>query len=185
MQKASSQLQASLEPSLKQLGALKEIQTANEIQQGGYIIVQVPVLFENQNLCVNVVFDDQDQIAGVNFSEYVEPSNVAALTLPEGAAEQELTLTMRDGKDLPATLTLPQGDQPAPVIILVHGSGPNDRNETLYGNTVFQDIAYRLARASRPPAMTNGPLFMALNAPGTHSLQWNRKRFRTLRISSV
>ena len=145
MQKASSQLQASLEPSLKQLGALKEIQTANEIQQGGYIIVQVPVLFENQNLCVNVVFDDQDQIAGVNFSEYVEPSNVAALTLPEGAAEQELTLTMRDGKDLPATLTLPQGDQPAPVIILVHGSGPNDRNETLYGNTVFQDIAYRLA----------------------------------------
>jgi len=81
----------------------------------------------------------------VIFSEYIEPSTVAALTLPEGTAEQELTLTMRDGKDLPATLTLPQGDQPAPVIILVHGSGPNDRNETLYGNTVFQDIAYRLA----------------------------------------
>ena len=89
MQKAAVQLQASLEPSLKQLGALKEIQKANEIEQGAYKIVQVPVLFENQNLSVNVVFNDQDQIAGVNFSEYVEPSDVAALTLPEGAREQE------------------------------------------------------------------------------------------------
>ncbi|WP_448910907.1 alpha/beta fold hydrolase [Holdemania massiliensis] len=145
MQKAAAQLQASLEPSLKQLGALKEIQKANEIEQGAYKIVQVPVLFENQNLSVNVVFNDQDQIAGVNFSEYVEPSDVAALTLPEGAREQELTITMRDGKDLPATLTLPNKEQPVPVIILVHGSGPNDRNETIYGNTVFKDIAYRLA----------------------------------------
>lgn len=33
---------------------------------------------------------------------------------------------------LPATLTIPKGTGPFPAVVLVHGSGPNDRDET-YG----------------------------------------------------
>jgi alpha-beta hydrolase superfamily lysophospholipase len=46
---------------------------------------------------------------------------------------------------LQGTLTLPNGTKPCAVVILVHGSGPNDRDETLNGNKIFRDIAWGLA----------------------------------------
>jgi hypothetical protein len=46
---------------------------------------------------------------------------------------------------LPATLTIPKGRGPFPGVVLVHGSGQNDRDETLGPNKVFRDIAWGLA----------------------------------------
>jgi alpha-beta hydrolase superfamily lysophospholipase len=45
---------------------------------------------------------------------------------------------------LPGTLTLPRGKAQAGVV-LVHGSGPNDRDETIGPNKVFRDLAHGLA----------------------------------------
>lgn len=48
---------------------------------------------------------------------------------------------------LPGILTLPaeaQPDKPVPVVILVHGSGPSDMNETVAANRPFLDIAQGL-----------------------------------------
>lgn len=47
--------------------------------------------------------------------------------------------------ELPATLTLPDGDGPFPAVVLVHGSGPLDRDETIGGTTLFADLADELA----------------------------------------
>ncbi|MBV8763194.1 MAG: alpha/beta fold hydrolase [Deltaproteobacteria bacterium] len=47
--------------------------------------------------------------------------------------------------ELPATLTLPDGDGPFPAVVLVHGSGPLDRDETIGGTTLFADLADALA----------------------------------------
>jgi alpha-beta hydrolase superfamily lysophospholipase len=47
---------------------------------------------------------------------------------------------------LPGTLTLPRsGEARFPLVILVHGSGPNDRDETIGPNKIFKDIASGLA----------------------------------------
>ncbi|MBW7476375.1 alpha/beta fold hydrolase [Paenibacillus oenotherae] len=46
---------------------------------------------------------------------------------------------------LPGTLTMPKGEGLHPVVILVHGSGPNDRDSTIGGTKVFKDIAAGLA----------------------------------------
>ncbi len=51
-----------------------------------------------------------------------------------------------EGVVLAGTLTLPQGDGPFPAAILVSGSGPQDRDETLFGHKPFLVIADYLTR---------------------------------------
>lgn len=46
---------------------------------------------------------------------------------------------------LPATLTMPNGPGPFPAVVLVHGSGPNDRDESIGPNKPFKDLAWGLA----------------------------------------
>ena len=50
------------------------------------------------------------------------------------------------GIKLAGTLTLPTGDKPAPAVILVSGSGPQDRNETVVGHRPFLVLADYLTR---------------------------------------
>ena len=43
--------------------------------------------------------------------------------------------------DLAGTLTLPKGKEKAPAVVLLAGSGPNDRNETIFGHKPFWVLA--------------------------------------------
>src|SRR5712692_10414563 len=45
----------------------------------------------------------------------------------------------------PAKLSLPVGAVPFPAVVLVHGSGPNDRDETVGQLKPFRDLAWGLA----------------------------------------
>ncbi len=47
--------------------------------------------------------------------------------------------------ELPGTLTIPKGNGPFNVILLIHGAGPNDRDESIGANKPFKDIAWGLA----------------------------------------
>ena len=42
---------------------------------------------------------------------------------------------------LPGTLTIPKGKGPFPAVVLIQGSGPNDRDETVGANHPFADLA--------------------------------------------
>ena len=46
---------------------------------------------------------------------------------------------------LPGTITIPNGKGPFPAVVLIHGSGPNDRDETVGANHPFADIAEGLS----------------------------------------
>ena len=46
---------------------------------------------------------------------------------------------------LGGTLLLPQGKPPWAAVVLVHGPGPNDRDETVHATHIFRDLAEGLA----------------------------------------
>ena len=50
------------------------------------------------------------------------------------------------GVTLSGTLTLPNAEGPFPTVLLIAGSGPNDRNETLLGHRPFLVLADYLTR---------------------------------------
>ena len=51
-----------------------------------------------------------------------------------------------DGVTLAGTLTLPDTEAPAPVVVLISGSGPQDRDEALAGHRPFLVLADHLTR---------------------------------------
>lgn len=59
------------------------------------------------------------------------------VTYPAGAA----------GVTIAGTLTLPPGSGPFPAVLLITGSGPQDRDETLMGHRPFLVLSDRLSRA--------------------------------------
>ncbi|WP_127484557.1 alpha/beta fold hydrolase [Paenibacillus ehimensis] len=63
---------------------------------------------------------------------------------PELYSEEEVTVGEGEAP-LPGTLTLPKGEGPFPAVVLVHGSGPNDRDEALGSYKLFRDLAVGLA----------------------------------------
>ena len=63
---------------------------------------------------------------------------------PKAFDEREMQVGV-DPWILPGTLALPKRDGPLPAVVLVHGSGPNDRDETIGPNKPFRDLAWGLA----------------------------------------
>ncbi|RMH91103.1 alpha/beta fold hydrolase [Lysobacter pythonis] len=78
----------------------------------------------------------------------VRPAQPAtpAPPVPADATYTERETKVGSGeRALPATLAMPQGAGPFPAVVLVHGSGPQDRDETIGPNKPFLDIARGLA----------------------------------------
>lgn len=66
------------------------------------------------------------------------------VTRPAGLMERELKVGV-EAFPLPATFTAPAGKWPWPLLVLVHGSGPQDRDESFGPTKPFQDLAWGLA----------------------------------------
>lgn len=102
--------------------------------------------FANGSLDIKITFDDATKIAGFYFSptKKVVKSPPPPYAKPESFEEIEITFGKKEW-ELPGTLTLPKSDKPVPAVILVHGSGPQDRDQTIGVNKPFRDFAMGLA----------------------------------------
>ena len=139
-----SQLEDSWQNLVKDLGTLLQMDVERTSEVEDYRIVVMRCHFQRAIIDVQLVFNDQEQISGLNFiptqMEYHPPDYVTE------AAFHEREVTIGEGLwALSGTLTLPEGPSPLPGVVLVHGSGPNDRDETIGPNKTFRDLAWGLA----------------------------------------
>jgi dienelactone hydrolase len=130
----------------ERLGAFKRQTAARRDQFGGYEVALVTCEFEKVTLDARVVFDKEKKIAGFQFVPSLPPAKYEPPSYANPAEFEEPEVTV--GKDpwtLPSTLAVPKGKGPFPALVLVHGSGPNDRDETIGPNKPFRDLAWGLA----------------------------------------
>lgn len=94
--------------------------------------------------------NEAGQISGLTLNplarppEEETPQDLAAYIRQDTFREVEVLIGQGEWS-LPGTLTLPQGEGPFPAVVLVHGSGPQDRDETIGPNKPFRDLAWGLA----------------------------------------
>jgi uncharacterized protein len=102
--------------------------------------------FEKTKLDLKLAYNSSKKIVGFFF---LPPKSKTAYNLPEyyeASKQYETKLTVKTGTfELPGTLCVPNNVTDPPVVILVAGSGPNDKDETVGPNKPLKDISLGLA----------------------------------------
>lgn len=143
---APTQLESIWSNLQKSTGNFQRIKGIRHESVDVYNIVFVTCEFANASLDMKLVFDSQERISGLFFVPSTTPRAYAApdYVRPDAFRDQEVTFGAEPWK-LPGTLSLPVAESAAPAVVLVHGSGPNDRDETVAANKPFKDLAGGLA----------------------------------------
>ncbi len=113
-------------------------------EAGALHVVEVVCAFARGKKTLRVVFDREHAVAGL----FVQPAETTAWSAPAYArpdAFEEHEVTVGAAPALPGTLTVPKGAGPFPAVVLVHGSGPCDRDESVGAAKPFKDLAWGLA----------------------------------------
>jgi dienelactone hydrolase len=135
---------AKLGATIKTYGALEKIGDPATTRSGPNSIVNFPAKFANQNINFRIIVNSSGLVSG--FFQLPGGVNWQRPEYSQPASFKERDVTVGEGEwKLPGTLTVPVGAGPFPAVVLVHGSGPNDRDETVGGAKVFKDLAEGLA----------------------------------------
>ncbi len=125
------------------LGALLKVDPAYEGEIQGFKAFFVPCVFSVTSADLILIVQD-GAIAGLSTGAYSGGKE-------EAPAESDLfdsvslALPVPSLGELPGILTVPKGEGPFPAVILIHGSGTSDKDETIGSLKPFRDIAEGLA----------------------------------------
>jgi dienelactone hydrolase len=133
---------------LKSFGTLGGVGEPVKVQEGKNSLITFPVRFSETSVNIQITLNDSLQVAAF----HLHPGNAPlppgreqpAYSKPDSFHAREVTIGDDDWK-LGGTLLVPAGKPPFPGVVLVHGPGPNDRDESIYSNQVFRDLAEGLA----------------------------------------
>jgi dienelactone hydrolase len=145
-----AQLKSTWEQIIAQVGSYQKSTGVRTTTVQERQIVIVTCQFEKDLLDIQFGFNERGQIVGFSFAKAQAASAQTVYSAPEyvkAGSFSEAEVTIGEGEwALPGTLTLPScGSEPVPAFVLIHGSGPNDRNETIGPNQPFHDLAWGLA----------------------------------------
>ena len=115
------------------------------MQQGETTLVKMPLHYAKAELVAKLAIGADGKIVGF----LIQPAEAApapAAPVADDANFSERDFGVGEGeRALPGTLSMPKGAGLFPAVVLVHGSGAHDRDETIGPNKPFLDIARGLA----------------------------------------
>jgi uncharacterized protein len=114
---------------------------------GEYTLAFTSCTFEKQGGELKLTFHNDGRLAGmfIDAGGVSRPDWTAPAYVTQGAFREREVQVVSGSLSLPGTLSMPAGDGPFPGVVLVHGAGPQDRDETIGGLRPFQDLAQGLA----------------------------------------
>ena len=124
-------------------GKLRGAQPSGSVRQDTFQIVLLNATFEREQMVLRVVVMPSGKVAGFS----IAPPAAAVRTPPYADTSKIREEPVNVGREpwlLPGALTLPKAAGRHPVVVLVHGSGPSDRDETYGPNRPFRDLALGL-----------------------------------------
>lgn len=132
---------------------------------------------------LRVVFDKKKRVAGLWYQDGESPEEANTGNNKYESLDyvnlniftEEDFVIQGEACPLPGTLTLPKDDSMTyPAVVLVHGSGPNDRDETIGPNKPFKDLAYGLA--------SKGVAVLRYEKRTKHCVEWVKDNVYTLTV---
>jgi fermentation-respiration switch protein FrsA (DUF1100 family) len=109
----------------------------------GYLRIALTAQFDFSAMEITVVFDRANDVAGLFIAQAYNVDD--GQPLPAGVVEQEVVVKAGDYA-LPGKLTLPQEGANLPAVVIVHGSGPSDKDGSLMNLKPYRDIAWALGQ---------------------------------------
>jgi dienelactone hydrolase len=134
-------VQARNDAAVQSWGALQSIGTPTVRTIGAASIVSIPVKFANQDVTFQTAVNEKGELGLINL--IADPWKHPPYSKPDSFREREVTIGTQ--WKLAGTLSVPSGQGPFPGVVLVHDSGPSDRDEAISAVKVFKDLAEGLA----------------------------------------
>jgi dienelactone hydrolase len=127
-----------------QMGKYKSTGITSVEENGPYTLTVTPVQFEKMPLLLKINIDSFYRIAGLfvvpGGEQYTPPSYVNTLSFIEYKLNFGKAPFTMDGM-----LSVPRANRTSPVVIILGGSGPTDKDGTIGYNKPLKDIAWGLA----------------------------------------
>ncbi len=153
---------------------------------GGATLVRIPVTCERGGFTLLVVVTGAGRLASLQLASASAATPAAPwqppdYADPEAFDEQDITLGP-EPLAVQGTLSLPREPATVPGVVLLAGSGPRDRDETLGRNKLFKDVAWGLAShrvavlrldkvtSAHPAAVRDNPDFTLADEYVTHGV---------------
>jgi hypothetical protein len=128
---------------LAELGSITSVGDPLSEPAGNGTVVKLPVGFERGERTIVVVVGGDGMLASLQVAPAEAGAPVAAWEPPSYAHPD--AFSEHDVLDGTGTLSVPHGAGPWPAVVMLPGSGPNDRDGTLGPNKPLKDIAWGLA----------------------------------------